>query len=82
MLFPIALFSVLALVSAQQIGINTPEVHPPLLWQECTTSGGCTSVNGSVVLDANYRWTHNVRPKLMSYVIYALDSNVVFYLSG
>jgi cellulose 1,4-beta-cellobiosidase len=45
---------------AQQPGTNTPEVHPSLMSQRCTKTGGCTSVNTSVVLDAGYRWLHNV----------------------
>ncbi len=59
----IALFSTLSalsLVSAQQVGTNTAETHPALTWQKCTTAGGCTTQNGKVVLDANWRWVHNV----------------------
>ncbi|KAH9184791.1 hypothetical protein AeNC1_013234, partial [Aphanomyces euteiches] len=45
---------------AQQVGTSTPEVHPPLPSQTCTTSGGCTTENTKLVLDANWRWTQNV----------------------
>ncbi|KAH8654468.1 cellulose 1,4-beta-cellobiosidase precursor [Tricladium varicosporioides] len=45
---------------AQQPGAYTPEVHPKLTSQECTKAGGCVNVDTSVVLDANYRWLHNV----------------------
>ncbi len=58
----IALFSTLSalsLVSAQQVGTNTAEVHPSLTWQKCTKAGGCTTQNGKVVLDANWRWVHS-----------------------
>ncbi|KAF5389943.1 hypothetical protein D9757_003658 [Collybiopsis confluens] len=41
----------------QQIGTLTAETHPPLTWQECTTSG-CTTQSSSVVLDANWRYLH------------------------
>lgn len=44
---------------AQQQGTYTPEVHPQLLSQNCT-SAGCRTLNTSVVLDSNYRWLHNV----------------------
>jgi cellulose 1,4-beta-cellobiosidase len=47
-------------VSAQQLGTNTPEVHPLFPTQECTVSGGCVTKNTSIVLDSNYRWTHTV----------------------
>ncbi|RDL41000.1 uncharacterized protein BP5553_00979 [Venustampulla echinocandica] len=50
----------IASAAAQQPGAYTPEVHPTLISEECTTSGGCVKVNTSVVLDANYRWLHNV----------------------
>jgi cellulose 1,4-beta-cellobiosidase len=52
--------SVLAVARAQQIGTNTAEVHPSLTWQTCTAPGVCTTTTGSVVLDSNWRWTHNV----------------------
>lgn len=49
--------TLLAVVRAQQIGTNTPEVHPSLSWETCTASG-CTANAGQVVLDANWRWLH------------------------
>ncbi len=45
---------------AQQIGKNTPEIHPLLPTWQCTVKGGCVQKNTSVVLDADYRWTHTV----------------------
>jgi cellulose 1,4-beta-cellobiosidase len=45
-------------VTAQQIGTNTPEVHPLLPSQKCTRFGGCKTQNTSVVLDSQYRWLH------------------------
>jgi cellulose 1,4-beta-cellobiosidase len=47
------------LVAAQQPGELTPEVHPLLPSQKCTTAGGCVTSNTSIVLDANFRWLHN-----------------------
>ncbi|KAG5336289.1 hypothetical protein C0989_012299 [Termitomyces sp. Mn162] len=63
LMFPkLALISLayLAVVHAQQVGTNTAETHPSLSWQKCTTGGGCTTSSGSVVIDANWRWVHNV----------------------
>ena len=54
-----ALLALVAQTSAQQVGTNTAEVHPPLPYQKCTASG-CTTVDTSVVIDANWRWIHNV----------------------
>ncbi|TCD68295.1 hypothetical protein EIP91_011154 [Steccherinum ochraceum] len=50
--------STLAVAYAQQVGTQTAEVHPPLTWQTCTAPGSCTTNNGKVVLDANWRWLH------------------------
>ncbi|CZR67134.1 related to cellulose 1,4-beta-cellobiosidase [Phialocephala subalpina] len=49
-----------AYVFAQQPGTITPEVHPSLISQKCTKAGGCKAVNTSIVLDASFRWLHNV----------------------
>lgn len=51
---PLLLFP---LVAAQQIGTNTPEVHPQLQTWKC---GSCVQQNTSIVLDYNYRWIHEV----------------------
>lgn len=54
-------FSLAATVLGQQIGTNQAENHPKLTWQTCSGTGNCQSnSNGAVVLDANWRWTHNV----------------------
>ena len=44
----------------QQAGHNKPEVHPPLIIQSCTKSGGCQTESKSVVVGANWRWTHSM----------------------
>ncbi|KAF8312221.1 glycoside hydrolase, partial [Clavulina sp. PMI_390] len=54
------LSSLVASVFGQQIGQYTAEVNPAITWQSCTKSGGCSTVQGSITLDANYRWLHNV----------------------
>ncbi|KAJ7064479.1 glycoside hydrolase [Mycena amicta] len=45
----------------QLAGTNIAENHPPLTWAKCTGTGGnsCTNQNSAVVIDANWRWTHN-----------------------
>jgi cellulose 1,4-beta-cellobiosidase len=50
-------FSFIAAVYGQQVGTQTPEVHPKLPSQVCTKSG-CTTQNTAIVLDANWRWLH------------------------
>ena len=53
------LLSLFAAVKAQQVGTFQAENHPSLTWQQCTAPGACTTVNGKVVLDANWRWVHS-----------------------
>jgi cellulase len=55
-----ALLSLASLATAQQIGAYNAEVHPKLTTFECTNAGGCTAQNTSVVIDAVYRWVHQV----------------------
>lgn len=57
-LFVVFAVSVLPISNAQQIGTAKPEIHPPLTIQSCMKSGGCQTEQESVVLDANWRWTH------------------------
>ncbi|KAF2835460.1 glycoside hydrolase family 7 protein [Patellaria atrata CBS 101060] len=52
------LFLLTASVVAQQKGTQSREVHPLLPSQYCTRTAGCQTINSSVVLDSNYRWTH------------------------
>jgi len=49
----------LSAARAQKAGSVTAEVHPTLSWKSCTTSGGCTTVNGAITLDSNWRWSHD-----------------------
>ncbi|ORY62425.1 glycoside hydrolase [Pseudomassariella vexata] len=53
-----AITALVAAVRAQQACTLTPETHPSLTWQQCTAAGACTNVDGSVTIDANWRYTH------------------------
>ncbi|WYZ44021.1 hypothetical protein EsH8_VII_000457 [Colletotrichum jinshuiense] len=52
------------LAEAQQVGTLMPEVHPKLTWKRCgidsAGAGACNTVNGEIVLDAEWRWLHQV----------------------
>ena len=50
----------LSAAQAQQVGTQTTETHPPLTWSKCTGDGSCSTVDGKVVVDANWRWVHTV----------------------
>jgi len=55
-----ALAFLLPYVRAQQVGTNTAEVHPKINVQQCTKSGGCSTISSPVVLDSNWRWLHTL----------------------
>jgi len=54
----IAFFSLLAAVRAQQVGTQQTETHPTMTWETCTAAGSCTTNQGKIVLDSNWRWVH------------------------
>merc|ERR1712117_511866 len=47
-------------VLGQQVGQQKTEEPLPITWQECSAPGSCSDVQGAVVLDSNWRWTHIV----------------------
>ncbi|POS71934.1 exoglucanase 1 [Diaporthe helianthi] len=51
--------SLLAAVNAQGVGTQKAETHPSMTWQSCTSPSSCTTNNGEVVIDANWRWLHD-----------------------
>ncbi|KAF8652142.1 hypothetical protein AX16_004528 [Volvariella volvacea WC 439] len=53
------IIGVLSTAYCQQAGTVVPETHPSLSWSRCNSTG-CQSVVASIVLDANWRWIHNV----------------------
>lgn len=54
-----AFLALVATVSAQAACTLTTEDPPSLTWQECSSDGTCIEVEGSVSVDANWRWTHD-----------------------
>lgn len=56
-----ALAALFTAAQAQQACTSQAETHPPLTWQRCAAGGTCSNVQGSVVLDSNWRWTHTVQ---------------------
>jgi len=43
---------------AQHMGTQTPEFHYPMPIKGCTKAAGCSSEAAAVVIDSNWRWTH------------------------
>ncbi|KAK4454028.1 glycoside hydrolase [Podospora aff. communis PSN243] len=56
-----ALAALLGTSSAQQVGKEKTEVHPKLSWQKCSSGGSCTTVNGEITIDSNWRWVHDTK---------------------
>lgn len=56
----VAAWTAATTVSGQAVGTETAETHPKMTWQKCTAPGSCTTVNGEVTIDANWRWLHEV----------------------
>lgn len=54
-----ALTALTGLVAAQQVGKETTETHPKMSWQKCTGPNRCSTVNGEVTIDSNWRWVHD-----------------------
>ncbi|KAH8669633.1 cellulose 1,4-beta-cellobiosidase precursor [Tricladium varicosporioides] len=59
-LFLLHLLTVLsAPVVGQKAGNMAPEFHPRMTWESCTADKKCVTQNGSLVMDANWRWIHS-----------------------
>ncbi|KAI3332353.1 glycoside hydrolase family 7 protein [Xylariaceae sp. AK1471] len=54
-----AIAALVATAKAQCAGTLTAETHPKLTWSQCASGGSCSTVNGQVTVDANWRWLHN-----------------------
>jgi cellulose 1,4-beta-cellobiosidase len=72
-----ALAALVAGATAQSVCSLTTETHPSLQWSKCTGTGGsCTSVSGSVTIDSNWRWTHQLSGTTNCYSGNKWDSSI------
>jgi cellulose 1,4-beta-cellobiosidase len=73
-----ALVSALSAVAVrgQQVGTLTAENHPSMSWQRCTGTNSCSSVNGQVVLDANWRYLHQTSSSTNCYTGNTWDDSI------
>lgn len=55
----VTLAALLGAAVTQQVGKETKETHPKMSWQKCSSGGSCTTVNGEVTIDSNWRWVHD-----------------------
>jgi cellulose 1,4-beta-cellobiosidase len=65
-----------AVASGQQIGTQMAEVHPQLPVQQCTAVGSCTTLDTSIVLDANWRWVHQTTSTTNCYTGNTWDTTI------
>lgn len=65
-----------AVARGQQAGTLTTETHPALTYQTCTSVGECTTVDGKITLDGNWRWTHSVSGSTNCYTGNTWDSTL------
>ncbi|KAI1811167.1 cellulose 1,4-beta-cellobiosidase [Poronia punctata] len=54
-----AIAALVATANAQCAATLTAETHPKMSWSQCSSGGSCSTVNGEVTVDANWRWLHN-----------------------
>nr|AAW64926.1 cellobiohydrolase [Thermochaetoides thermophila] len=71
-----ALAALVAGAAAQQACSLTTETHPRLTWKRCTSGGNCSTVNGAVTIDANWRWTHTVSGSTNCYTGNEWDTSI------
>jgi cellulose 1,4-beta-cellobiosidase len=55
-----SLAALVATAHAQAACSLTAESQPALSWSKCTDGGSCSTVSGSVTIDANWRWLHKL----------------------
>lgn len=71
-----ALAALLSAAQAQSVCTLKTETHPSMSWQKCSSGGSCSTVQGSVVVDANWRWTHSTEGSTNCYTGNKWDSSI------
>src|SRR3569833_874280 len=71
-----SILGLLASANDQQACSQTKETNPPLSWSKCCAGGSCTTVDGAVTVDANWRWTHQVSSSTNCYTGNKWDSSI------
>lgn len=71
-----AVSAFVAAVRAQQACTLTTETKPSITWQTCTAANSCTSTTGSVTVDANWRWVHDVNSSTNCYTGNTWDTDI------
>ncbi|PFH51627.1 glycoside hydrolase family 7 protein [Amanita thiersii Skay4041] len=69
-------FTLLAVAFGQQVGTQQAENHPALTVQQCASGGTCQTLQRSVVLDSNWRWTHRTSDTTNCYTGNTWDTSI------
>ncbi|KAK5136137.1 hypothetical protein LTR08_003974 [Meristemomyces frigidus] len=72
----LAALSLGAGVLGQQVGTLTTETHPAMSISRCTKTGGCTTEDHTVTLDANWRWLHSTADSTNCYTGQTWDATL------
>ncbi|CAG0919841.1 unnamed protein product [Notodromas monacha] len=72
----ILLCSVVSVAFSQNVGTNTQEQHLSLPMQVCSGPGSCSSEQTTVVMDANWRWTHKTNEFVNCYTGNTWDASI------
>jgi len=71
-----AIAALVASARSQQACSLTTETHPPLSWSKCAAGGSCSTVSGSVTIDANWRWLHQTSSSTNCYTGNKWDTSI------
>ncbi|KAJ4390117.1 hypothetical protein N0V93_007590 [Gnomoniopsis smithogilvyi] len=71
-----AISALVVAARAQQACTLTTETKPSITWETCTSAGSCTSNTGSIVIDANWRWVHDVNSSTNCYTGNTWDTSI------
>ncbi|CAI0641642.1 unnamed protein product [Colletotrichum noveboracense] len=71
-----AIAALAAAVRAQQVCTLNTETKPALTWSTCAAGGSCTTNNGAITVDANWRWTHQTSGSTNCYTGNKWDTSI------
>lgn len=71
-----AIAALAAAVRAQQVCNLNTETKPALTWSTCAAGGSCTTNNGAITVDANWRWTHQTSGSTNCYTGNKWDTSI------
>lgn len=71
-----AISAFVAAAQAQQVCTLTTETKPTMEWSTCASGGTCTTTTSPIVIDANWRWVHDVNSSTNCYTGNTWDTDI------